>query len=228
LESHERSPQNEKIYEEYWRKVANGGFGFDLGSGDGRMVIMLALLNTEMEWTGVEVQEEAHADAERLLALVRTIVPDVKVTLVCECLSTYTPPLCYVGRRDGVYFANNFLFDKYAFTKGPNKNSNLNSLLVIKLCSVFPPGRYIATGPLYDHNRPQLCPSNDDFKILFQEQGEQCDAMGSTFNEDGLTVHHYEAVVAKTRAAIELQQASEAAAAFEKSRFSLMYDHAFT
>ena len=83
-------PENKK-YEAYWRTVTQGKIGYDLGSGDARMVILLALLNPSMEWYGIEVQLIPHDEGMELLNVVQTMVK-CNVTLVNSCVSTFEPP----------------------------------------------------------------------------------------------------------------------------------------
>jgi hypothetical protein len=188
-------PTENKKYEAYWRKVTQGKIGYDLGSGDARMVILLALLNPSMEWYGVEVQLIPHDEGMELLNVVQTMVK-CNVTLVNSCVSTFEPPAHHLGRPefDVRYFLNNFLFNKFFLTQGKYKNANLAGVLNLVLGNTFPPGKYVTSGALYSHTKHRLRVQGGDFDIVHVRDAQNL-PMESTFNTSGLTLFQYEARV---------------------------------
>ena len=108
-------PAKNKDYEDFWRKRTLGAGGVDVGSGDGRMAILFALLHhQDTEWWAVEVRKEAHQDAVSLLEIVRRVVPLPNVHLVHADARTWVPPRAHLERSAYTLFCNNVVFHTHA------------------------------------------------------------------------------------------------------------------
>ena len=88
---YEPCPEENTKFEAFFRRETRGRRGYDVGSGDGRMMVLLAILNPKMDWLGIEVRQSAVAQAQKLTDLVKSLV----IFNTVQCLHTNIKiPVC--------------------------------------------------------------------------------------------------------------------------------------